>query len=80
MYPLNMQLPSPAIGYAVANDESEHIALSDFGYEPAFVSQEATSDDQGHTVESVRSALDAAGIEYDKRWGLAKLVALLPKE
>lgn len=78
MYPLNMQLPAPAIGYAVANDEVEHIALTEFGYEPGYV--EPTTDDQGHTVESVRAALDAAGIEYDKRWGLNKLVALLPKE
>ena len=80
MYPLNMQLPAPAIGYAVANDEAEHIELTGFGYEPGFVSTEPTADAEGHTVESVRAALDAAGIEYDKRLGLSKLVALLPKE
>lgn len=34
--------------------------------------------DDGVTVESVRSQLDALGIEYDKRLGLAKLQALLP--
>jgi hypothetical protein len=28
-------------------------------------------------VESVRAQLDAAGIAYDKRWGLAKLQGLL---
>lgn len=80
MYPLSMKLPAPAIGFAVANDEAEHIALTDFGYEPGFVSTEPESDAEGHTVESVRAALDAAGIEYDKRLGLSKLVALLPKE
>lgn len=40
----------------------------------------AEADGAGHTVESVRASLDAAGIAYDKRLGLAKLVALLPKE
>lgn len=40
----------------------------------------AEADGQGHTVASVRAALDAAGIAYDKRLGLAKLLALLPKE
>ncbi len=36
-YPLNMQLPAPAIGFAVANDEAEHIALTGQGYQPAYV-------------------------------------------
>lgn len=77
MYPLNMQLPSPAVGFACANDEAEHIALTEQGYAPAFVKAEKT--DEGHTLESVKAALDAAGIEYDKRLGLARLVELLPK-
>jgi len=34
---------------------------------------EATED-----IASVRAKLEAAGIEYDKRLGLAKLMALLP--
>jgi len=33
MYPLNM---TDGKGYAVANDEAEHIALSEAGYEPKF--------------------------------------------
>ena len=37
MYPLNLQLPPPAVGFAAANDEGEHIALSAQGYQPAFV-------------------------------------------
>jgi hypothetical protein len=37
VYPLNLQLPIPAIGFAVANNEAEHIALSAQGYLPAFV-------------------------------------------
>ena len=35
MYPLNMSNVE-ARGYAVANDESEHKALTALGYEPAF--------------------------------------------
>jgi hypothetical protein len=40
VYPLNLQLPIPDIGYAVANDEAEHIALSAQGYLPAFVAKQ----------------------------------------
>ena len=36
MYPLNMQL-SVGIGFAVANDENEHKALTLAGYGPAYV-------------------------------------------
>lgn len=37
MYPLKMQLPAPAVGFALANDEAEHIALTEQGYQPAYV-------------------------------------------
>lgn len=87
MYPLNLTKPvinpmTESMGFAVANDESEHRALSATGYVPAFVDSEADpseDDGQGHTVASARAALDEAGIAYDKRMGLAKLMALLPK-
>ena len=36
-YPLNMQLPAPAVGFAVANTEDEHISLTERGYLPAYV-------------------------------------------
>ncbi len=72
MYPLNLTKPGEATAFAVANDAQEHKALSDDGFLPAFES------DDGETVESVRAQLDAAGIEYDKRWGLSRLVALIP--
>ena len=88
MYPINLTLPADQPGFALANDEAEHIALSAMGYTPAYVAPEAPaldpeadpaeSDAEGHTVESVRAQLDAAGIAYDKRLGLAKLIALLP--
>jgi hypothetical protein len=34
---------------------------------------------EADTVESLRARLDAAGIEYDKRWGLKRLQELLPE-
>lgn len=86
MYPLNLIKPTSdsnreAAGFALANDADEHQRLSDLGYEPKLVAADADpseSDGAGHTVESVRAQLDAAGIAYDKRIGLAKLLALLP--
>ena len=98
MYPLNMALVA-GIGFAAANDEAEHQALTAAGYGPAFVAPDADGrgyvyrpsghqperisttvelDSAERTVESARAALDAAGIAYDKRLGLAKLIALLP--
>jgi len=82
-YPLNLQLPAPAIGFAVANDEAEHIALSEHGYQPAFVASDADpaeADATGKTVESVRAELDALGIPYSKRLGLSRLIELLPAD
>ena len=76
MYPLNVS--NQAIGgFAVANDEAEHAALTAAGYLPALEpkQQEATAP----TVESVRAQLDAAGIAYDARLGLKKLQELLPQ-
>ena len=78
-YPLSMSL-TVGIGFAVANDEAEHQALTAMGYGPAYEGEaDATeADTEGHTVASVRAQLDAAGIAYDRRFGLAKLLALLP--
>ena len=36
MYPLNMTLPVPAVGFALANEVSEHQALTEAGYLPAY--------------------------------------------
>lgn len=80
MYPLPMTLTS-GIGYAVANSEAEHKALTDLGYGPKYAEPDADpseADGAGHTVESLRAQLDTLGITYDKRFGLAKLMALLP--
>lgn len=43
MYPLNLMKPAKGndqAGFACANDEAEHMALSDAGYEPAFAAPE----------------------------------------
>ena len=83
MYPLRMDNKAAA-GFAVANTEAEHRSLTLAGYGPAFVAPAAVPvvapvvAEVGHTLDSARAALDAAGIAYDKRFGLAKLVELLP--
>lgn len=78
-YPLNLRNPNE--GFALANDEDEHKALSERGYEPRHIPQDADpneSDSAGHTVASVRTQLDGLGVPYDKRLGVEKLLALLP--
>lgn len=84
MYPLNVSLPAPAIGFACANDEIEHEALTAAGYMPALIKAESVAaampdDDQSTSTKAeLMAALDAAGIDYDKRLGVEKLRALLP--
>ena len=50
MYPLNMKLVE-GVGFAVANDKSEHQALTAQGYSPAYVAP---------TKASKAAAADAA--------------------
>jgi len=87
MYPLNMKTEGAKPGFAVANNEAEHAALTAAGYLPALVVEpiaplelpaDEVPDGDGRTVASVRAELDAAGIAYDKRLGLARLIELLP--
>jgi hypothetical protein len=74
MYPLNVtRTDGEVTAFAVANDQAEHKALSACGYLPSL-----EVEDGGETVESARAKLDALGVEYDKRWGLSRLVALIP--
>lgn len=88
MYPLNVKLAAPAVGFAVANSEDEHRALSERGYLPQFAGPlgesnpppppaDADASPAPSTVEEARAALDAKGIPYDGRWGLAKLLEAL---
>lgn len=44
MYPLNLTL-AEGVGYAVANDEAEHEALTDRGYVPAYAGPRGTPPD-----------------------------------
>jgi len=60
MYPLNVSLPAPAIGYAVANDESEHAALTVAGYLPALVKAAPAAAPQG--IEEQSSPLQPLAI------------------
>jgi len=75
-YPLHMRNKASG-GFALANDEAEHQSLSDSGYEPKLIAPAAS---EPESIDAVRAKLDAAGIAYDKRWGLAKLLELLPKD
>ena len=77
MYPLPLQLASPAVGFAIANDEAEHAALTALGYLPA-LEKKAEQPIENQAIDAVRAQLDAAGIAYDKRLGIDKLTALLP--
>lgn len=45
MYPLNMTL-ADGVGFAVANDETEHQSLSDAGYLPALVESETAEESE----------------------------------
>ena len=79
------------VGFAVANTAEELAALLALGYTPD--SPIAAPADEGaqatslggpevsgaapDTVDEARALLDAKGIRYDKRWGLAKLTEAL---
>ena len=75
IYPLNLQLPAPDVGFAVANDEAEHIALSDVGYLPAFPEREketATNENQVARAQLLEQA-ELIGLKVDGRWSNRRL-------
>ena len=72
MYPLNVRLPDPQIGFAVANDEAEHQTLSDLGYLPAYV---ASAVDRA----ALLAEAEAKGLKVDRRWSDARLADELAK-
>lgn len=49
-YPLNVQLPAPQVGFALANDEAEHKALSEAGYLPAYEAPKAKAKKAAETA------------------------------
>lgn len=80
-YPLNLQLTAPEIGFAVANDEAEHIALSDVGYTPAFPGREleaATPEEQA-TRAVLLSRAEIAGLKVNGRWSDRRLAEEVTK-
>ena len=81
MYPLSMKLADPEIGFAVADDEAQHIALSDVGYLPAFPGREAEAATPAE--QELRSELlsraELAGLKVDKRWSDKRLTEELDK-
>lgn len=84
MYPLSMHNPSSA-GYAVANTEAEHAALSAAGYLPPLEKANEGQQEEGRREEArvltpqpdARAALladaAAAGVKVDKRWGADRI-------
>lgn len=76
MYPLNMQLVAPAIGFAVANDAAEHQALTAAGYGPAFV---APVDPEPTSRDALMAQAEAKGVKVDGRWSEARLAEKVAK-
>lgn len=46
---------------------------------PEFADTQPAEPDNGPTLANVRAQLDGLGVAYDKRFGLSKLMSLLPK-
>lgn len=73
MYPLNMQLAAPAIGFASASDADEHRALTDFGYVPGYVEPEPTPEPETLNKAELIERLKTAGVAVDARWSIKQL-------
>lgn len=61
MYPLNLKTPGDTPGFAVANDEAEHQALTALGYEPPFASPQETTDQVSNPAETPKGAAPKRG-------------------
>jgi hypothetical protein len=82
MYPLNMQLADPDVGFAVANDSTEHASLNAAGYLPLL----EAADPQAVIVPAAEPTRDeliavavSRGIKIDGRWSYARIAAELAK-
>lgn len=75
MYPLNMHKTPPEVGFACANTQAEHIALTHGGYEPAYVAVEAPASDR----DALIAQGEAKGLKVDKRWSDARLAEEVAK-
>jgi hypothetical protein len=91
-FPLSMNLPAPAVGFAVASDADEFARLQGMGYVATFAAPQeaqpqsavanlagfAPSGAAPNSVDEARAVLDALGISYHHRAGLERLLALIP--
>lgn len=57
----------------VANEEQERALPAEYGGLAGTSAEAQTSEDAAPTKEALQAQCDAAGIEYDKRWGVARL-------
>lgn len=67
MYPINVQLPAPAVGFALANDEFEHADLTKAGYVPVYVPVEDLA------REAMLIEAGEKGLRVNRRWSDARL-------
>jgi len=92
-FPLSMNLPAPAVGFAVASDADEFARLQVMGYVATFAAPQeaqphpssvqpsagiAPSGAAPNSVDEARAVLDALGVSYHHRAGLEKLLSLIP--
>lgn len=79
-YPLNLTL-AIGIGFAVASDEAEHIALSDLGYVPAFPGREIepASPEVASEKEALKQRAELVGLKTNGTWGLKRLTEEVEK-
>lgn len=58
---------------------NREFSLEHYPMPEAAAPKQDDKEDGGETVESLRAKLDELGIEYDARWGLKRLAALIPE-
>lgn len=76
MYP-KVMTAGPHQSVVVANEEQERALPAEYGgLAGQAVAQESTALD-AKTKEELQALCEAEGIEYDKRWGVAKLLEAL---
>lgn len=78
-YPLNVTKPHDlagkgSVGHAVASNDTEHKALTEQGYLPAFSAKEAPSSKP--TREELEQNATALGVKFDGRTLDAKLLEM----
>jgi hypothetical protein len=67
MYPLNMCKPGHQPGFAVANDEAEHLALTEQGYEPPMSAAPQATEEKVISSSVASGEPDGAAPDQPKR-------------